>query len=244
MPWLVIQHQVHKGALLILFMCTGGAAPPATDPYWANVSLLIDEASAVDGATSFPDLSTNTKTITANGNIQWDTAVTINGKPTILTDGTTDFLSIATHADFGFGTGDFTIELCLRRYANPGSDEQIMDLRTSGSTNGMFYLNPGDNMGYYNGSSVGGTAGNPGTGTARFHSWSRVSGTLYAHMDGVHQWNAAMAGDFTGTRAVRIFANFAGTANISCNANMIRVTKGVGRYNGSNYTPPTSYPHS
>jgi hypothetical protein len=214
------------------------------DPYWANVVLLIDETTVVDGSTTFTDLSSNPKTITPSGNIQWDTAVTINGKPTILTDGTGDYLSLASTSDFGFGTGAFTWEIWLNRWANTVGDEQIMDFRPSGPTNAMMYVTSGnDRLGYYNGTVFdGGSA--IAVGSPVFLSMSRTGGVLYGAVNGVNTMaiNPAL-GDFTSARALKIFANFANTANIKCNANMIRVTKGIGRYTATTFTPPTSYPH-
>ncbi len=224
----------------------------ATDPYWnvsssIRVALLIEpgnNGAQADGSTVFTDISPTPKTVTTNGNAQVDTGVLINGFATLLMDGTGDFLSLASHADFGFGTGDFTMECWLRRTSTPASDQQVIDLRPSGSTNGMMYINSVGKLEYYNGSPSGGGGALSVTVNTAFHmALSRNSGTLKGFQGGSQQFSVAMAGDFTSARACRVFANFAGTAGFVGNANMIRLTKGAGRYT-ANFTPPTSYPHS
>jgi len=68
-----------------------------------------------NGSTTFTDVCG--KTVTANGNAQISTAqyapITGNSASCIL-DGTGDYLSLADHADFEFGSGNFTMRCKLR----------------------------------------------------------------------------------------------------------------------------------
>jgi hypothetical protein len=233
----------------VIYFFDGGAGGPSTPiPPFANVSLLVEPGNAGaqgDGSTTFTDLSSSGHIVTANGNAQVDTGVLINGYATLLMDGTGDFLSVASHASFGFGTGDFTAEcwVIVNTFAG-GGDRQIFDFRPSGSTNGMMFLEfSTGRLGYYNGSNTGLSGTAVPAATARHIAISRVSGTLYGAVNGAIVWSATMTGDFTSARACRVFANFAGTAGVAGNANMIRVCKGIGLYTSS-FTPPTSYPHS
>ena len=54
------------------------------------------------------------KIITANGNCQIDTAQSKFGGASGLYDGTGDYLTTPDHADWNFGTGDFTIDFWVR----------------------------------------------------------------------------------------------------------------------------------
>lgn len=82
---------------------------PAGDSYWNEVVLAL-HMDGTNGSTTFTDTSTSTKTVTAAGNAQISTAQSKFGGASGLFDGTGDYLSIPTSADFAFGSGAFTIE--------------------------------------------------------------------------------------------------------------------------------------
>lgn len=67
-----------------------------------------------DGSTTFTDSSLAPKQMTAQGNAQIDTAQAKFGSASGLFDGTGDYLTTPNHADFNFGTGDFTVECRVR----------------------------------------------------------------------------------------------------------------------------------
>ena len=81
----------------------------------ANCKLLI-HSDTTDASTTFTDSSTGGggRTVTANGNVQHDTAQKKWGATSMLFDGTGDYLSCADHADWDFDTGDFTIDCWVR----------------------------------------------------------------------------------------------------------------------------------
>jgi hypothetical protein len=93
---------------------TAFADDVAGDPDFANVVLLA-HMDGSDGSTTFIDSSTSAKTITANGNAQIDTDQSVFGGASGLFDGVGDYLSLATSADFNFGTGAFIIQGRFRR---------------------------------------------------------------------------------------------------------------------------------
>lgn len=220
------------------------AGPPAmvADPHWANVSLLIKPGNAgaqADGSAVFTDLSTYGHTVTTVGNAQVDTGILINGSETMLTDGSGDGLSIANHAAFGFGTGDFTWELWIRRLSNVGSDQQLMDSRVSGAQLALWYLTSAGFMSLFNG---GGGAGAPALVTAGatpvFLAISRASGVMKHFVGNTEVFSVASTHDYTAARPMRIAQNFAGTGAIAGNWNMMRVTKGVARYTAGGFALP------
>ena len=84
-----------------------------TDPYWANVSLLL-HFEGTDASTTFTDSSSHTRTFTVSGEAQIDTAHYVFGTASGLFDGTGDYITDDTGADSDFAfPGDFTIE-CLQ----------------------------------------------------------------------------------------------------------------------------------
>ncbi len=82
---------------------------------------LLLQGDGADAATTFTDSSPVGRTMTANGNVQIDTAQSKFGGSSILFDGTGDYLSVADNGDFDFGTGNFTIDVWVRFTDSTGS---------------------------------------------------------------------------------------------------------------------------
>jgi len=75
----------------------------------ANTKLLL-HCDGTNGSTSFPDVSSNAKTVAVNGNAQVSTAQQKFGTGAYLGDGGSDWLTVTNSTDFNFGTGDFTLD--------------------------------------------------------------------------------------------------------------------------------------
>ena len=125
------------------------------DPHWDNVGLMLD-CEGTDAATSITDLSPTPKTITFTANAQVDTDKARYGSSSILFDGTDDRISVdTTSTDFGFGTGDLTVEFSFWLTTLAAGDVYYMfDLLTNkcsiqvqgstyGGTNGRVFVNMG-----------------------------------------------------------------------------------------------------
>lgn len=97
---------------------------------------LLLHCNGDDGSTTFTDEIG--KTVTANGNVQLDTDQKKFGTASALFDGAGDWLSLATSADWAFGTGAFTVDFWIR----------FNTIDTS-NTNGLFYSYYDDNN-YFN----------------------------------------------------------------------------------------------
>jgi hypothetical protein len=93
---------------------------PGNDAY-TKVLLAFDGA---DGSTTITDSNAggSAKTWTAAGNAQIDTAVKQIGTGALLCDGTGDWVSAADHADFAFGSADFTVDWFFNCTKASGTD--------------------------------------------------------------------------------------------------------------------------
>jgi hypothetical protein len=89
------------------------AAPAGpTDPYFANVSLLL-HGDGANGSTTIVDNSPSPKTVTAVGDAQISTAQSKFGGASIAFDGNGDYLSIPDNNDWDI-SGDYTVEFWAR----------------------------------------------------------------------------------------------------------------------------------
>ncbi len=124
----------------------GGFSSATDDPHFANVVLLLDMETGVDGSTSFIDRSASPRTVTANGNAQVDTALSKFGTRSLLLDGTGDFLSTNDTPDFNIGTGNFTVEGQFRTQAVTAAQAMIC-LRLTGDGDTLYLFREASNNG-------------------------------------------------------------------------------------------------
>lgn len=94
-------------------------ASVAKDPYWGNVTVCINPSGA-DGSTEVIDAKGNT--LTVGGNAQIDTSL---GYPTILFDGDADFVKIPAFSGIVFGSGNFTIDVHVRKIGNVANTSRL-----------------------------------------------------------------------------------------------------------------------
>jgi Concanavalin A-like lectin/glucanases superfamily len=84
------------------------------DTYFNNVSLLL-HFNGSNGSTTFTDSSLSAKTPSSvTGNVNINTAQYKFGNASAYFDGSVDDIRYADHADFEFGSGDFTVETWIR----------------------------------------------------------------------------------------------------------------------------------
>jgi hypothetical protein len=233
------------------WLITGSEKTPV-DPQFGSVSLLL-HGDGTNGSTTIIDSSLSPKTVTANGNAQISTAQSKFGGASIAFDGTGDYLTIPSNADFNFDTGDFTIEAWVRLNSlgtsntypgaawivgwgplnsNPGFDFAI------GSTNLIFSLTnfASPTISVAHGLSV--------------NTWYHIAGTrsgttVRAFIDGqVLATETVSAGLSASTNPTGIAISAAeptGSILGSLNGYIddLRITKGVARYT-SNFALPTA----
>ena len=184
-------------------------------------------------------VSRTAKTVTANGNAQVSTAQNKFGGASALFDGTGDYLSVSTSTDFGFGTGDFTIEGWF--YKTSATSQYIFDTRTTtpqvsvavqSQSNGTIRL-------LVNGSFVV-TSSNSHTNNAWNHlAISRASGVTRLFINGVVSTNTYTdTNNYGSTKPLFIGAQFNGTTAYIGYIDDFRVSN-TARYT-TTFTPSTT----
>ena len=170
---------------------TAGASGVPSDPYFYDVSLLLN-GDGTNGAqnNTFLDSSTNNFTITRNGNTTQGSFSPYGNLWSNYFNGSS-YLGVASNSSFAPGTGDFAIQAWVFINSIPSDFAPIMQndaVGTSGSDKFWFG---------YNSSSL--TLNQHGTGNRAYTSWnptvntwyhvaaSRVSGTVYLFINGLNQ---------------------------------------------------------
>lgn len=216
---------------------------PATDPHFANVSLLL-HFDGVDGSTTFTDNSSYAHTITAIGNAQIDTAQSKFGGASGLFDGTGDAVRAAdVSGEFDFGTGDFTVETWVRFNA---TTQQVI---CASDNNAEFFFQcflGGTTIGIgRNGSAIDSDATITGlitTGVWYHVAVTRAAGTVRFFLNGselVINSGGTNNQNYAVTSNMVIGSDAGGTVDLNGRSDDFRITKGVARYTAP-FTPPSS----
>ena len=97
---------------------------------------LLIHSDTSDGSTTFVDSSATGHTITSTGDTSHEDTTAKFGATSIYFDGS-DYLDIATHADFNMGTGDFTMEGWFN-FSTIADNRGIMSIGTAINASGTF----------------------------------------------------------------------------------------------------------
>jgi hypothetical protein len=181
------------------------------------------------------------KSLTINGDVHRSNTQSKFGGASLTFDGTGDYISIPTSADFGFGVGSFTIEGWYYHTVGLGN-HRLLDFRTTepelslmlgiGSIN-QIYL-------YVNG------VNRIIAGSLSLNVWNHIavcrSGTSTKLFLNGQQSGATYtdANNYGTTRPLRIGADYNGANGFIGYMDDIRVSKGVARYT-SDFDVPTVY---
>jgi hypothetical protein len=176
-----------------------------------------------------------TRTLTAGGNAQVDTAQSKFGGASALFDGTGDNIkSDSGHADFG--TGDFTVEGFVRFNSTTGT-QVFYDKRPAGGTGSvLLYWVSGTGFIYYGNGNNRITGGTASTGVWYHWAVSRINGSTKMFIDGTQVGSTYTdANNYASTAAYVLGESVDTGAGWNGWMDEIRVSN-VGRYSG-NFTP-------
>ena len=228
---------------------SSAAAVEGGDPHFDKVSLLLHFDGA-DGSTTFTDSSSTPKALTAYSGAAISAAQSKWGGASLWLDGTNDYLSAPAHADFDFGTGDFTLEAwvfpatisgvacIICRQQNVGA-EGLFQLRlNSGKPELVFCAN--SSWSVVTLAAAQSIAANTWTHIA----FARQGGTGGLFVDGALADTKSTAGtlNVAGRPLTVGVLNDGNGGNLgaffSGHIDDVRITKGAARYT-ANFTPPT-----
>lgn len=181
------------------------------------------------------------KIVTANGDAQLSTAQKKFGSASLLLDGTGDYLEVVSQNDFGFGTGDFTVEGQFY-FDTVAGTQGLVDFRAGADSDDGLYLNlnAGNPEVYINGVTVLASATTLSTSTWYHIAVSRSGTDLKLFVDGVEVDSAVDSTDMGVAKPVIIGAKWSGLAEyLDGNVDELRISKGVARYTSA-FTAPLS----
>jgi len=210
----------------------------------AAKTVLLLHMNGANGSQSFVDSSINNCSVSAFDNAQISTAQSKFGGASAVFDDSGSYLEIASRPDFGFGTGDFTIEMWL--------------YKSSPITywNGFFGINRFDNNGILIRLQPNGGANDALYVGGNYYNWDAPTNFP------LNQWNHFALVRHNGVIVIYVNGNSVFSANNSNNLGSVgevtvgasahsfvegfdgyidelRIIKGAGIYT-SNFTPPTS----
>jgi hypothetical protein len=198
---------------------------------------LNGKVSGFENATDRPG-----KTVTANGGAQLNATTKKYGTASMYLDGTTDFASLTSQADFNFGTGDFCLEAWVYPTAT-GTFRTIFDFRNStpGDSNGIIVgiTNADALYFYYNFGYRIGPAGSVPINTWTHVALSRQSGSTKAWINGAQVGATYSDSNNYPQRGLRIGADPNGAFAFTGYIDDVRIVKGAAIYTGAFVAPTT-----
>ena len=211
-----------------------GGAVGGSDPYWADVVLLLVNDNKADTTTSFADQSLLANTLTAAAPAQYSTARAPTGMTSCAhMTSTTSVVTMTPNTATVFGTGDFTVEF----YYYPQTVHPTQTIGTSWSMVGwqLYGVIAPQWRFYDNGSQI--FQGSTTIGPAWHHvAVVRASGNVSGYIDGV--LDAGPTSDATNFNDNHFTIGASGGASADWNICSLRLTKGIARYT-SGFAPPT-----
>jgi len=212
----------------------------AVDDSYTESLLHMDGA---DASTTFTDESG--KTVTANGNVQIDTAQSKFGGASGLFDGTGDYLSLSDSADWYFATGDFTIDFWVR-FNSLANNQAFYNQYVDGNNEARLFWVTTNLLVFQN--YTGGVATidvqkswTPSTGTWYHVALVRSGNDFKFFIDGTQIGTTVTdSSEVTNFSAgIEIGRSDAGASNLNGWLDEFRISKGIARWT-ANFTPPTS----
>ena len=225
------------------YSTASAAVTPGSDPYFANVSLLLH----MDGTGSaFVDSSPSPKAINASyGSPTQSTTKSKFGGKSLYLNGSSSIAAQASSA-FDFGAGDFTIEFWVL-FDSVASGQRVAggDQQSGGSYNWALFTTVSGRLDYYmstgtpwdiaNGQQFGSVATDQWYHVALVRNGTTITGYLNGVAGSSVTSSSALASNSTNGPHF----GFATGGYFNGYVDDVRITKGVARYS-TTFTPPTA----
>lgn len=215
---------------------TGGSTPPGGDPYWADVSFLLETAtpSSITDATGKNAITNNSVTVS-------DSVYQVGTSSAAFASGA--YLRVAGNSNFSYSSGDFTIEFWMRNSVS-GVPQVMFDQRGANIAQNAptIYTTDGTNLVYYvaGGDQIIGTGAIPSTDTWYFVALSKNSGSTKLYVNGTQVGSTFSDGyTYDSNLQLTLGTTADGPAPFTGYMQQVRITKGVGRY-PNNFTAPAA----
>jgi hypothetical protein len=182
------------------------------------------------------------KSGTTYGDAQLDTAQAKFGTSGLLLDGTGDYVGYSTQPDFGFGTGDFTVEGWIRLGAL-AIDQTVFDFRNSadGDTAPVLRINTSNQLEFAPADTVQITGTALSNGIWYHVAVSRSSGSTKLFVNGTQQGSTYTdTNDYGTSKPLTIGAKHSGTNFLNGHLDDIRVSD-IARYRANFAAPGAAF---
>ena len=184
---------------------------------------------------SIIDSSVKPKTVTLNNGASISTNKSRFGGGSLFLDGSNKYASIASHTDFGFGTGDFTIEMWV--YPLDKNNWRTLIAIGTHSDGLLWRIGTGGDQLYFNGNYW-----DWGASSVPLNSWShlalvRNNGGIKVFINGTASLSTSDGNTSTNlglSKAVNIGAYNPGSETFNGYIDEVRITKGIGTARYSN----------
>ena len=172
------------------------------------------------------------KTVTRYNNPVTDTAIKKFGASSLQLDGAEDYVGVSSNNDFGFGTGDFSVETWIYLNSLAGT-QQVIDFRAGAFADiaPVLYIANGGQIRYYTDSADRITGSTLLTGQWYHVALTRESGSTKLFINGSQVGSTyADTNDYGTSKPVIIGARFDGGNPVNAYIDEVRISKGVARY--------------
>ena len=180
------------------------------------------------------------KEVTRYQNPVTDTGIKKYGSSSLQLDGTEDYLGITSNDDFGFGTGDYTVEGFFY-FDTVAGTQSLLDFRGGADTDVGLYLNlnAGQPDVYLNGSSVLTSPTVLSTGTWYHIAVTRAGTAMKLFVDGVVKDTTVDSTNMGSAKPLIIGSKWSGLAEyLDGNIDEVRIVKGEAKYTVA-FAPPS-----
>ena len=225
-----------------------GAAGDPVDDEFNRVSFLSHFDGSNNGTNIvYDDGSASDHTISVTGTPSQGTFgpfARVDGEWSNYFDGDNADLDIASSTDFGYGTGDFTIECFFFLTKDPSASNYILSQGVAGYAPGLYVTSAG-HLEFKDWVSGGVDIDERIADDVTINVWhhvavSRASGTASFYYDGTRTGTNTGTSDFPSSAAVRIGNHTAGSKEFNGYISNFRIVTGTAVYSGTSITVPTS----